>query len=149
MGPGNLAEVNLPKFPTLHLSPAVQASMREHVARMLPEEACGLLAGRDGQVKAAVPVTNELHSPVRFRMDPKEQLNAFHWIEREGLDLLAIYHSHPHGPDHPSPTDLGEFYYPGVFSAIWWCENGDWRMRAFDLDRKPFQEIPVVITGEA
>jgi len=122
--------------------------MREHVSRMVPEEACGLLAGRDGQVKAVVPVTNELHSPIRFRMDAKEQLRAFQWIESEGLDLLAIYHSHPRGPSHPSLTDMDEFYYPGVLSAIWWCLDGEWRMRVFDLDRKPFREIPVVIDEE-
>jgi proteasome lid subunit RPN8/RPN11 len=119
--------------------------MRDHVARLAPEEACGLLSGKEGRVEAAIPVTNELHSPVRFRMDPREQLHAFHRIEHDGTDLLAIYHSHPQGPGRPSPTDLDEFYYPGVLSAIWWRQDGEWSMRVFDLDSDPFVEVPVEV----
>jgi proteasome lid subunit RPN8/RPN11 len=29
-------------------------------------------------------------------------------LEKEGMALLAIYHSHPKGPAFPSPTDLQE-----------------------------------------
>jgi proteasome lid subunit RPN8/RPN11 len=122
--------------------------MRGHVSKIAPEEACGLLAGKDGQVTSTIPVTNELHSPVRFRMDPREQLHAFHWIESQDAELLGIYHSHPLGPDHPSPTDLSEFYYPGVLSVIWWRDSEAWQMRVFNLDSHPFQEIPVEVTPE-
>src|SRR5512146_1553484 len=106
------------------LPDSLRQEMIEHVLSCLPEEACGLLGGRreDPQgtpdspftAAAVLPIENELHSLVRFRMAPAEQLKAFYWLEEHGLELAAIFHSHPQGPDHPSATDLAEFAYPGV-----------------------------------
>jgi proteasome lid subunit RPN8/RPN11 len=102
----------------------LRQQMLEHALTRLPEEACGLLGGRREDLNspftaaAVLPIENELHSPVRFRMAPAEQLKAFYWLEENGLELTAIFHSHPQGPDHPSATDLAEFAYPGVLMLI-------------------------------
>lgn len=113
------------------------AEMREHVLSCLPEEACGLLGGRiDGAkaaVKVVIPVENVLHSPVRFRMDPREQLRAFNRLDDLGLELVGIFHSHPTGPNAPSATDLAEFYYPGVAFLIWSPGSEGWQLRAFHI----------------
>ena len=123
--------------------------MRQEVARWAPEEACGLAAGRPGLVEQIYPVANRLHSSTRFEMDPLEQLRAFQEIEAAGLELVAIYHSHPLGPPNPSPTDLAEFAYPGVIYLIWMPESDaaldGWEMRGYDLDRNSTREIPVDI----
>jgi proteasome lid subunit RPN8/RPN11 len=126
-------------------------SMREEAARWSPEEACGLIAGRPpGQVERVFPVTNRLHSPSRFEMDPREQLRAFIEIEAAGLALLAIYHSHPLGPAQPSPTDQAEFAYPGVAYLIWTPEQPAppqiWNARCFSLDTAVIQELPFRVT---
>ena len=48
--------------------------MEMQVRRCLPEEACGFIIEKGpGQIEA-VSVTNALHSPLRFRMEPGEQL---------------------------------------------------------------------------
>lgn len=111
--------------------------MRAHVFACLPEEACGLLGGKmDGEtatVKVVIPVENVLHSPVRFRMDPREQLLAFNHLDDLGLELVGIFHSHPNGPDAPSATDLAEFYYPGVAFLIWSPGGEGWQLRAFRI----------------
>lgn len=108
--------------------------MRAHVAAESPLEACGLLAGKDGQARAVYQITNELASREHFRMQPGEQLNAFEEIEKAGLELLAIYHSHPAGPPRPSKTDVAEALYPGVIHLIWSPQNGEWNCAAFLLD---------------
>jgi proteasome lid subunit RPN8/RPN11 len=78
-------------------------------------------------------------------MEPREQLRAFLDIETAGLMLCAIYHSHPAGPDHPSPMDLVEFAYPGVLYLIWAPEQPGpspiWNARAFIIDKDKYQEI--------
>lgn len=51
--------------------------MIAHVDAHLPMEACGLLAGRGSKVESVLVVANQAQSPVRFVMDPIEQLNAF------------------------------------------------------------------------
>lgn len=108
-------------------------NMADHVLSALPEESCGLLAGTAGKVTMIFPVENELHSPIRFRMNPKEQAQVFWAMEQQQLDLLAIYHSHPTGPEHPSPTDVAEFYYPEACVLIWSPGQQGWVCQAFTI----------------
>jgi proteasome lid subunit RPN8/RPN11 len=89
-----------------------------HLNAWLPEEACGLIGGSQERAVLVLPVENELHSPVRFQMAPAAQFQALNKIEAAGMDLLAIFHSHPTGPVHPSVTDVAEFYYPGSLVLI-------------------------------
>ncbi len=108
--------------------------MLSHAEACLPEEACGLIGGLGEQAHQVVAITNELHSPVRFRMDAREQLAAFLHFEEKGLELIAIFHSHPNGPPTPSPTDLAEFTYPGTLYCIIAPHEGEWRARVFTID---------------
>ena len=125
-------------------------AMRRHVSRRLPLEACGLLAGRmspDGKsarVELTIGVPNAERSPVRFRMPPRLQLRAFQKIEAAGLELAGIYHSHPNGPETPSPTDLAEAAYPAA-SLIWSRREGKWQVRGFRIAGGKFDEIPLQI----
>ncbi len=137
-----MVEVSPSGAPALVVSPELLAEMRGHVERLCPEEACGLLPGKGRQVTAVLPVTNELHSPVRFRMAPIEMLAAFQRIDRLGEELLGIYHSHPKGPGVPSATDVAEFAYPGVLYLIWSpLEDEGWQVRGFAIEGQLFREV--------
>jgi proteasome lid subunit RPN8/RPN11 len=115
-------------------------SMRRHVSRRFPLEACGLLAGKDGRVERMIGIPNAERSPVRFRMEPAAQWRAFQRIEASGLDLVGIYHSHPNGPDHPSETDIAECLYP-VAQVIWFRTEGRWHGRGFWIEGRKVSEI--------
>jgi proteasome lid subunit RPN8/RPN11 len=115
-------------------------AMRRHVSRRDPLEACGLLAGKNERVETTLGIHNSERSPVRFRMEPRAQWRAFQRIEAAGLDLVGIYHSHPNGPDVPSPTDIAESMYP-VVQIIWFREDGDWRARGFMIGGGKVTEI--------
>jgi len=115
--------------------------MREHVARCLPEEACGLIAGIAETARTVIPVINRLHSTSRFEMNPVEQLKAFQWIDANQMELLAIYHSHPLGGERPSETDIQTYSYPGVAYVIWAYETDAWRVRGYNLDENDLGEI--------
>ena len=135
----------------LRLTTAHVAAMLAQVRAALPEEACGILAGLNGVVTRVLPITNSLHSPVRFRMDAQEQLEALLWLEENQLELLAIYHSHPAGPERPSPTDVEEFAYAPALTLIWSPRTGpsgapaDWRVRAFAIHNKAVREVKMQI----
>jgi len=118
--------------------------MREDILDRMSEEACGIVAGIDETSCAVFPVTNMLHSPVRFRMPPEEQLDVFNQIEDQDLQLLAIYHSHLKGPDRPSPIDIAEAYYPELITLIWSNTAGEWNCRGFLIDKGEVTPIPVV-----
>ena len=80
--------------------------MISHATEEDPNECCGILAGSDGAVDQLYRITNVVSSPVRYQMDPQEQLNAMLDSERNGWELLAFYHSHTHSPAYPSATDV-------------------------------------------
>lgn len=125
---------------SLSLTPGVWQAMRRQVNRLAPLEACGLLAGINRRVEMSIGVRNADQSPVRFHMEPLEQWRAFQRIESAGLELLGIYHSHPNGPDRPSPTDIAEAMYP-VVQIIWYRQEGKWRARGFRIEAGKVREI--------
>ena len=118
--------------------------MCEYVDRQAPLEACGLLAGRNDQVEKVILVRNQAQSPARFVMDPYEQLEAFDWIESNGLELLGIFHSHPAGPETVSVTDIAEAAYE-VVHLIWSRNHSDWRARGFWIEEGRATEVTLQI----
>ncbi len=102
-----------------------------HLHRVQPAEGVGLWAGREGRVEQVWPLTNVHPEPWRgYEAHPQALLEALRALERMGLELLAIYHSHPTGAAWPSPTDrrLAFWRVPYVIVAL---QTGE--VRAFRL----------------
>jgi proteasome lid subunit RPN8/RPN11 len=118
--------------------------MRAHMQAHAPLEACGLLAGKNNQVEKVLLIENQAKSRVKFRMDPKEQLEAFNWIDSNGLDLVGIFHSHPAGPEKVSTTDIEEAAY-AVTQIIWSRTKGNWIARGFWIENKHVSEVTLEI----
>jgi [CysO sulfur-carrier protein]-S-L-cysteine hydrolase len=114
------------------------------VASKYPLEACGLLAGLAEKVERVIEVTNQAQSPLRYVMDPVEQLHAFEWIESNGLDLLGIFHSHPSGPETVSPTDIAEAAYAVVYVILVRADK-EWHTRGFWMENGTFREVTLQI----
>jgi [CysO sulfur-carrier protein]-S-L-cysteine hydrolase len=125
----------------LNISSDIRRLMMEHAQACLPQEACGFLLGSGSEVEKIFPVTNVLHSPTAFRMDPAEQLKVLVWQQEHNLDLLAIYHSHPTGPNYPSARDLAEFAYPGSPYLIVTLGGRQWRVFGFMINGKFFSKL--------
>ncbi|MBN2554422.1 MAG: M67 family metallopeptidase [Anaerolineales bacterium] len=132
----------------LKAAPYVLERMRCHVDRIFPEEACGLLSGQHGMLVGVHPVTNVLHCGTRFRMDGPEQVRALQAIEKAGLGLAAIFHSHPEGPAELSAIDVREMHYPDIAHLIWSRAEGAWICRAYRMEDGQPREIRLVIAEE-
>jgi proteasome lid subunit RPN8/RPN11 len=130
---------------TLRLSRALLEEMIAYVDQRIPLEACGLLAGRDDRAEIMIGVLNQAQSPVRFVMDPYEQLRAFDWIESQGLNLVGIFHSHPAGPQTISPTDIAEAAYAVVYVILSRAES-DWQARGFWIKENLVCEVTLQVT---
>lgn len=117
--------------------------MRADVQARSPLEACGLVGGLQQRALGVFPVVNSLQSPNSYRMDAEGQVRIFFDLERRGWDLLAIYHSHPDGPGHPSPTDLAEAAYPEAIHLIWSPQAGAWHCRAFLIQEEKSAEVSI------
>lgn len=128
----------------LTLSREQVQEITEYVERHAPLEACGLLAGRNDRVEKVLFVQNQAQSPVRFVMDPYEQLQAFEQIDADGLDLLGIFHSHPAGPETASPTDIAEAAY-AVVHVVCSRRDGEWSLRGFWIEDGASTEVPLQV----
>lgn len=115
-----------------------------YVGNHAPLEACGLLAGKNNRVEEVLFVQNQAQSPVRFVMDPIEQLKAFDRIDDNGLDLLGIFHSHPAGPETVSPTDIAEAAYD-VVHVICSQKRDQWKLRCFWIEKGHSTEVNLQI----
>ncbi len=83
--------------------------MVEHARRDLPNECCGLVGGIDGTATTVYPIRNEFESPLRYKLDSRDQLRV---QEKEmrgaGEEVVGIYHSHTKSAAYPSQTDVNE-----------------------------------------
>ncbi|SNB75832.1 M67 family metallopeptidase [Thermoflexus hugenholtzii] len=132
-----------PEAEPLFLSPTHAARILTHVQAEWPLEACGLLGGVGRRVLQVYPVRNELASPVRYRVHPEDLIRVVQELESRGWELVGIYHSHPHGPPVPSPTDVAEAYYPESVYLIAAPVQGEWRLRAFRIVNGQVREVPI------
>jgi proteasome lid subunit RPN8/RPN11 len=135
-----------------HLTPEMWRQMRAHAVERAPEEACGLIGGRvKSDIYSAtevIAVTNILHSPYRYRMDPEEQLRGFQRLDELELELIGIYHSHPKGPETPSVTDIDESFYPDCVYLIWSGLSPSWSCRGFLIQNQQYMEIPLEVLAD-
>jgi [CysO sulfur-carrier protein]-S-L-cysteine hydrolase len=82
---------------------AVRQALVEHALAEQPNEACGLIALRDGVAERYIAGINEAASPYRFELRPKDPMDFF--LEDDGYEL-AVFHSHISSPPRPSRTDV-------------------------------------------
>jgi proteasome lid subunit RPN8/RPN11 len=132
-----------PETEPLLLTPADAGRILAHVQAEWPLEACGLLGGMGRRVLQVYPVRNELASPVRYRVHPEDLIRVVQELESRGWELVGIYHSHPHGPPVPSPTDVARGLLPGVRLPDRRPGPGEWRLRAFRIVNGQVREVPI------
>ena len=114
-----------------------------HARAQAPREACGLIAGTHGRATDIVPVNNvSPTSETHYELDHKQQAEAMMDFHKRGLDLIAIYHSHPKDPPVPSQTDIHNATYPKAAYLIVSLQNNHadlaaWQIQAPIVDRIP------------
>jgi proteasome lid subunit RPN8/RPN11 len=92
--------------------------MIDHARRERPLECCGILGGKENTARRSFELKNADESPVRYSMAPQEQLKVFEEMEKNSVEMIAVYHSHPRTLPFPSETDVKMAFYPEVASII-------------------------------
>lgn len=111
------------------------SEMEDHARVERPNEACGILAGRENKVERVYSCKNVSETPSsHYAIAPEQLIEVFNDVEEHGLEILGFYHSHPAGPlspsniDHATATWHGHSYvilHPGgAGSWIWDEEKG-------------------------
>ncbi len=101
----------------LRIKKEIYDEMIKHCLECIPYEACGILAGRE-RATEIYKIKNIERSSTSYFMEPKEQLKAMKDIRAKGLQMLAIYHSHPFGIAYPSSKDLQLAFYDVYYVIV-------------------------------
>lgn len=103
----------------MHLPLVLYEQMLAHASSCAPQEACGLVGGRGDRAERFFPTSNGADDPVRrYDIPARELIRVMREIDAAGLELLAIFHSHPATEAYPSATDIRLAYYPDAFYLI-------------------------------
>src|ERR671924_1764978 len=90
---------------TIFLSAAQIRKLKGIAKDALPNESCAFLLGHNDKVKEILEVRNSDESPVTFRIKSTDLLHTYYLAENKGMQVIAIFHSHPTKP-WPSSTDV-------------------------------------------
>ena len=99
----------------------------------VPVEICGYLAGIGDTATEDYPVTNNERSAEHFTMEPKEQFDAMRRARDAGLEILAVYHTHPATPARPSDEDIRLAFDPRIVYLIASLAGGVRSVKAFRI----------------
>ncbi len=137
----------------VRISSALAAEMVEHCRAGFPNEACGLLAVKEGAIVKVFRMTNAAASPVRYALLAKEQFAVYRTLESEGWDLGGVFHSHTRTEAAPSPTDI-RLAHEDVPYLIVSLASEPADIKAFRITKETWDaedgevmEVPVVVTG--
>lgn len=118
----------------------------KHCVKELPDEACGIMAGKNDTVEKVFEMINADKSPENFIMDPVEQLKVMKELRNIGLEMAGIYHSHVASEAYPSARDIELAFYPEARYCIVTLKDKDSpRMRAFRIKEGKITEEEVSI----
>ena len=115
-----------------------------------PEEACGLLFGdlkrEEAVVRKITALHNTLRSPTNFQIDPEEFLRALVEAEKEDMQHIGFFHSHPASPK-PSTTDVR---YMGLWpESIWLIVSSiSHRMAAYQTIGGSLQKLDLKVIDQ-
>jgi proteasome lid subunit RPN8/RPN11 len=130
---------------TISLS-ATQIRKLEGIAKdSLPNESCAFLLGHNDKVKEILEVRNSDQSPLTFRIESEDLLRAYYLAESKGMQVIAIFHSHPTKP-WPSSTDVKFMKINPVVWVIYSTTDGQLKAFIYD-DDDLVKEVHVRIIG--
>jgi proteasome lid subunit RPN8/RPN11 len=119
----------------IRVQDGVLFALQAHAQGAPDHERCGLLAGREGVISRVLHAHNVAGDPAtQYEIAPQELFQMMREIRSAGLQLLGIYHSHPHGANQPSRTDVQRAYYPdAAYFIISPQPNEEKPVRAFAI----------------
>jgi proteasome lid subunit RPN8/RPN11 len=78
----------------------------EHALIEAPRECCGIIGGRDGELTELHRMTNVYPGVDFYEPEGAELYQRYRDLDDRGLEIAAIYHSHPVSPAYPSARDV-------------------------------------------
>ena len=116
----------------------------DHAIKQQPSESCAMLLGKrvgnNWNVKEVFLTQNIDDSQTNFTISPEELLKGYQIAEKNQLEVVGIFHSHPNSDAIPSNTDKKFMQNNPVPWIIFSGVNND--LKAYLLDSDVI-EIPI------
>jgi len=130
----------------LEIPNTIFQQMVAQAKEIAPIEVCGILAGSNGKVEKLYKMTNVDNSSTHYMLEPKEQFATVKDIRSAGLEMLAIYHSHPETPARPSAEDIRLALTPNMIYVIVSLQSTNGSMvKGFHISGNNVTEVPIRI----
>lgn len=85
-----------------------------------PYEACGVIIGVVSDtvvnVEDVIPIKSIVRTSISFELDPLQFYNAWNDADKNGKEIVGIYHTHPFHHAIPSSWDIDTMK---NFSSVW------------------------------
>jgi len=128
---------------------AVLDAIAAHARRDSPRECCGLLIGTEDDVIEAVATGNVAAEPLRhYQVSPIDhfaQIKRYRELGTEratAVNVIGVYHSHPHSAPKPSPTDLEEAFEDFLYLIAGPVDgSAPLTIRAYRLQAGQFEDV--------
>jgi proteasome lid subunit RPN8/RPN11 len=142
----------------MKLSHQLLHQIHRHLESGYPNEACGVMLGKNGVITEIVSVDNQRTAlPAlggesarnRYLIPPLAYRDIELDADKRGLLVMGFYHSHPDVPARPSKFDLDNATWPGLsYIIVSVCkgkavETNSWLLRE---DRSGFDQETVEIS---
>lgn len=129
---------------------SLPASLRDqivaHAKAGSPNEACGLIGGRDGVATSFHPVRNADESPYRYTVHPDDMVRVWAQLEDAEDEIVSIYHSHTRSAPYPSRTDVELATWPDAAYLIVSLRSDPAELAAFRISEGRIEELSLEIT---
>ncbi|HXK33872.1 MAG TPA: M67 family metallopeptidase [Dehalococcoidia bacterium] len=123
--------------------------MIQHARDDLPNEACGIIAGKDGRATKLYRAINAEASPYRYSVEPKDLLRIHREVDENGWEFMVIYHSHTQTEAYPSPTDVRLAAWPEAYYVLVSLAEASPVVRAFRILDGAVTEEPIEVVQQA
>jgi proteasome lid subunit RPN8/RPN11 len=117
----------------MKLSRRIADTMTDIAIDASPREMCGLLVGRGPDVTGFMPMTNVATEHDRFQMDANEQVDARIALQKKGLHMIGIVHSHINVSAEPSARDIVDCAYATTYLIVGLSNSAPPSIRAFKM----------------
>jgi proteasome lid subunit RPN8/RPN11 len=130
----------------MRISSELYEQILAHARSEAPNECCGIVSSDGVDAIRVYPAENAEASPLRFRLDEREQFKINKEIDDAGLDVGAIYHSHTRTAPEPSQTDINYAqWWPGVLWIIVGLAGGEPEVRTWLIEDGQVQEAELLV----
>lgn len=139
----NYRRINLQN--AISISTSHKQILLNHANKQKPNESCALLLGHAKNNTVVVEdiflTDNVERSPIDFTISAEQTLQGYMRAQKNKMEVIGIFHSHPNSKAYPSSTDQK---YMEINPYVWIILSGlTNELKAFVLESEII-EIPIV-----